>query len=164
MSTTPRHTLRVLDIRIDVAPAGKGRPRYDSRAGRVHTPARTRAHELALARALRLEWRARAPISHPCRVVICAVFARPARKPRAISSRDWSQSSRLWRPSTPDVDNICKAVLDSLTLAQVLADDRYVCELVASTVYGAPLERPHVHLEVYSLDQSRPPTPKGLHT
>ncbi len=77
-------------------------------------------------------WHAKAahrgpPFSGPTAVSIVAVFERPDRRPATVPPEVWRTGERCWRISTPDRDNVDKAVLDGLTKAGVLADDAIVC-------------------------------------
>lgn len=119
-------------------PVGKGRPRA-ARTGHVYTPARTRAWETEAACVARATW-GRTPLACPVVVTIDARWSRPRRRPSSVSADQWATPG-CPRPSTPDADNVAKAVLDALQKGGVLADDRYVVGLTVRTLYadlGAP--------------------------
>lgn len=82
----------------------------------------------------------------PVRVTVTAVGARPLTLPKRAGR------ARLWRTSKPDVDNICKAVLDALVQGGVLRDDVLVAELIARSLVAADGEAPHVRIEVSVLE------------
>lgn len=81
----------------------------------------------------------------PVRVTVEAVGPRSKSIPKRLGA------GRLWRTSKPDVDNVCKSVLDALTTAGVLRDDVLVVELVARSLVGADGEAPHVRVVVEEL-------------
>lgn len=80
----------------------------------------------------------------PVRVVVEAIAGRPA-LPKRLGR------GRLWRIKKPDIDNVCKSVLDSLTTSGVLRDDVLVAELVARSVVAADGEAAHVRVVVEEL-------------
>lgn len=80
----------------------------------------------------------------PVRVLIEAVAGRPA-VPKKLGR------GRLWRIKKPDVDNVCKSVLDALTTSGVLRDDVLVSELVARSIVAADGEAAHVRVVVEEL-------------
>jgi Holliday junction resolvase RusA-like endonuclease len=130
---------------IQGRPVAKQRPRFG--AGRVWTPAKTKAWEKAAALLLRAS-ATKLQLQAPVVVVVVAVWSRPKRKPQAVSSSAWSKPGRIWRTSTPDVDNVAKAALDAINRSRVIEDDRYVVHLSAFTVYGAIGEESHVSIQV----------------
>lgn len=140
-------------ISIPGAPVGKGRPRCSCVGGRprLRTPENTRAWEKAAALLMRCSWR-ESPLAAPCRVEVTAVHPRPASRPRTISATAWRSGERVWRPSTPDADNVLKAVLDALQLGGVLEDDRWVVEVEARTVYAARGEEASVEVVVLEME------------
>ena len=81
----------------------------------------------------------------PVRVTISAVGSRPA-VPKKLGS------GRLWRTRKPDVDNVCKSVLDALVTAGVLRDDVIVAELVARSLVASDGEAPHVRVVLEELE------------
>ena len=56
------------------------------------------------------------------------------------------------RPSTPDADNIAKAVCDALETAGVLENDRFVTELNVRTLYTSKDDAPGVWVTVTPLE------------
>ena len=51
----------------------------------------------------------------------------------------------------PDLDNCCKAILDSLVKVAI-RDDRQVVGLIAEKFYAAEDEQPHTRVEIYTTD------------
>lgn len=68
---------------------------------------------------------------------------------RARPLRDGAPS---YCPTTPDVDKASRAVLDALTQADAIPDDRLVVVLTASKTYSAPGRLPGVHLTVTPME------------
>lgn len=59
-----------------------------------------------------------------------------------------SDPCRTYHVTSPDLDKICRAVLDSLKVARVLVDDSRVAVLNASKLYCRPHETPGVTVTV----------------
>ena len=57
-----------------------------------------------------------------------------------------------WQWKRPDIDKLTRAVLDSLTVAGVVADDGQVAELVVRKLLAAPGEALGVDVSVTALD------------
>lgn len=140
------------DCVIPGAPIGKGRPRAAKMGShvRLYTPKRTADWERSSALIMKNEWRA-APCDKVCRVEIVAVFPRPK---RLLRKKD--PHHRLWHSSKPDIDNVCKSVLDSMVMAGVIRDDTQVVELLAKSVYASKDEGPCVEVMMSSIDCSGP--------
>lgn len=116
---------------IDGDPVPQPRPRVSTRGGlaRAYVPKAhpVHAYRQAIAAAARA---AGVPATdEPLNVVIDAVFARP--KSHMNKAGVKATAPRLPRP---DVDNIAKAVLDSLQ--NVVGDDTCVARLVVEKSYG----------------------------
>lgn len=116
---------------IDGDPVPQPRPRVSTRGGlaRAYVPKAhpVHAYRQAIAAAARA---AGVPATdEPLNVVIDAVFARP--KSHMNKAGVKATAPRLPRP---DVDNIAKAVLDSLQ--DVVGDDTCVARLVVEKSYG----------------------------
>lgn len=70
------------------------------------------------------------PLDEPVRLVVRVLASRPKRLRRRADPR-----SEMHAACKPDLDNVCKLVMDALTLARVWTDDTRVAELVASRRY-----------------------------
>ena len=116
-------------------PIGKGRPRF-TRTGHTYTPDKTRKYEMRLAAAgsdemikLGID-----PTPRPCYVLIRAQFQIP---------KSWTKAKKLQAeqreifPGKPDLDNVAKIVLDSLS-GVIFEDDAQVYELRVLKGYGDP--------------------------
>jgi Holliday junction resolvase RusA-like endonuclease len=83
----------------------------------------------ACATAFRDVWGDTPPLDEPVVVVIDFFLPRPASAPK-----------RVQMPARkPDIDKLVRAVLDSLTDAQVLTDDARVVTLSASKFFASPI-------------------------
>lgn len=60
----------------------------------------------------------------PVSVTCAFTFERP-------KARKWD----VWKQSSPDLDKLCRAVLDALTMSGVIRDDARVAELRATKLY-----------------------------
>ena len=123
-----------LHITIPGQPVGKGRPRFGN--GRTYTPAKTKAYEKLIAEhATKEVERSRWYITdRPVKMTILALFDIP---------KSWNKKKTRdaiigdIRPGKPDIDNVAKAVLDSLNgIAYV--DDSQVYQLTVTKAYGDP--------------------------
>ena len=125
-------------------PIGKGRPRYSARGGhvRAYTPKKTAQWEAVAASTLAASWN-RPPLSCPMSVGILALFPRPQRmvwKRKAMEREPYIQK--------PDVDNVAKAVLDSMEKAGVMRDDKSVWSLDLIALYCDGSEAPRIEVLV----------------
>ena len=140
-----RSFVRLLDVRINLEPIGKGRPRV-TRQGRAYTPKATRDWEQAAAAVLACAWAGAGPIDTPCEVLIRAYKRRPKHYRKSGAG-----AGPLWAPKKPDIDNVAKAVLDALTLAGVWTDDALVCRLLVEKLECAHGVEPCVEVVVSAL-------------
>lgn len=126
-------------------PVPKGRPRVALRGGRAmaYTPKRTELWESTAAVLIRAQRGPVPPIDGPVKLTVEAVCRRPARL-----RRKQDDPHRLWRTSRPDIDNVCKAVMDALTLSGALKDDSQVVYLVGLSWYAGKTEGPCVSIQV----------------
>lgn len=115
-----------IDMRLDMAPVSKGRPKATARGGRVrtYTPKRTREYEEEVGSRLKA---AHVQYNELDDLGVHVVFHMKGRK-------------------KSDVDNLCKALLDGCN-GIAWRDDQQVVELSASIIYGAP--EPHTRFRVY---------------
>lgn len=97
---------------LHLIPEAKGRPRFGQ--GRTYTPSTTRQFENALCALFRKEWGYKAPLNCPLSVEITCYLPRPK---RPLSS---------FPIGTPDLDNLVKAVTDSLNKLAWTDDSRIV--------------------------------------
>lgn len=110
-----------------------------TRAGRVYTPASTRAYGELVAAAWMDAGRRRLPDGAPFALYAEFVFARP--------KSHYRTKARLLRPDAAvlpreDTDNLCKAILDALQ-GLAFADDRLCGEIHATKRWAADAEAGH---------------------
>lgn len=113
-------------------PVPKGRPRM-TRAGRVYTPASTRAYEELVAAAWMQAGRRRLPDTRPFALFAEFIFARPASHYRTKARLVRADATVLPRE---DTDNLAKALLDSLQ-GLAFPDDRLCGEIHATKRWAA---------------------------
>ena len=105
---------------------GKQRPRIVMRGrfAKAYTPPKTAQWESDASRVLCAYWNG-PPIDQPVEVKIAAYRKRP----KAMCTK--AKSSKSLCVTKPDIDNVCKIVLDSLVKAGVLGDDNLVTDMSA---------------------------------
>lgn len=122
----------MLSIEFDVPgePTGKGRPRISTRGGfaRTYTPAKTSEYEAVVRSAALQAMSGQNCVSGAVRVVLEAYKVIPASWSRAKKAAALDGSA-FW--GKPDLDNICKAVLDGMSKT-VFDDDAQVTILHCS--------------------------------
>ena len=108
-----------LSFSVDIKPKAKERPRFAN--GHAYTPKATKEYEQEIA------WAARKvgarPLHYPCVVDITATFKAPMKRKSFYCSK------------RPDVDNLSKAVMDSLNGVAYM-DDSQIVQLTMSKNYG----------------------------
>lgn len=119
-------------------PRGKGRPRFSTAGGfvRTYTDAQTASYENLVA--LEYERAGGKLMDGPVIVVIHAYFPIPKSASKKLKGEmiDGVGRPNVVRPKCkPDIDNVCKAVLDGLN-GVAYADDTQVSMLVAERLYG----------------------------
>lgn len=98
----------MIEMRIDICPRGKGRPRFGR--GHAFTDSKTRAYENRLASEARLLMRGKPAMEGPLSVTVGAFFPIPKSWPKA---RQQAAIAGTERPvGKPDADNLLKS-LDS---------------------------------------------------
>lgn len=114
-------------------PRGKGRPRFSTAGGfvRSYTDAQTASYENLVA--LEYERAGGQLIDGPVRIQIHAVY--PIPKSASKKLRAEMIDGDVLPRCKPDIDNVCKAVLDGLN-GVAYADDTQVSMLVAERLYG----------------------------
>ncbi len=137
-----------LRITIPGQPVPKGRPRFSTRGGKVRTftDAKTVQYEHRAAWAISAATRSRelAPAGVPVRVDILAIFPRPK---RLMRKKD--PAGLIPHAVRPDLDNVAKALLDSISQAGLWADDGQVTCLRAEAAYCEKDQQPRVDLSIY---------------
>ena len=114
-------------------PSGKGRPRF-TKDGHAYTDSETRAYEQKITAYYRQQLRDfRWPDSAYISVEITAVY--PIPKSATKASLAAIQAGRILPKRKPDIDNVIKAVLDSLN-GYAYKDDSQVVMVTGRKIYG----------------------------
>ena len=123
-------------------PVAKGRPRVVWNGGkpRAFPPTKTARWERGAAMLIRSAYRG-AALEGPVRLEVLAVKARPQR----LMAKKHGDGL-LVRSTRPDLDNIVKAVMDALQMAQLILDDGQVAHLEAVSAYAERGGCPRVEL------------------
>jgi Holliday junction resolvase RusA-like endonuclease len=135
---------------IPMTPRGQGRPRFGviHGHGRAFKHAKDIGHEQTLA-ALCAQYRpAGPPLDEPLSVYVVAVFARPKGlcKVGKKTGKPLADPGRRLHTGRPDLDNVCKTVLDALR--HWWRDDSLICELGAEKFVASLEEAPHYKVTV----------------
>jgi len=124
---------------ISMPPKSKGRPRFSR--GHAYTPKETREYEEAVQKIVKAI--IKAPFNNQLRLTLHFYLDVP---------KSWSKRKKESalkgdiRPSTrPDIDNLCKAIMDALNGGIGYNDDKQIVELHAYEWYGEP--RTEIELE-----------------
>lgn len=122
-------------------PIAKGRPRFVRKTGRTYTPAATVHGERNIAQFAAEAMRGRALYDSPVELRIIACYMPPKTRTRAARALPWAG----YKQSRPDLDNLCKAILDAGN-GVIWTDDAIVAVVHCAKVYAAaPGLRVSVH-------------------
>lgn len=95
------------------------------------------------------------PADVPLRIDVTAVFERPASRPSKVPAEVWRTGRRVFRPSTPDRDNVDKAHLDGAQMPGrfevrgLLANDAQAVDGRIRKFWAAKGEQPHTVITVW---------------
>ena len=109
-----------------------------------------RSWRLDVTAAASAELGGREPFTGPVDVVLSFILPRPAGH---FGKRGVLPSAPVFPGTKPDLDKLCRGILDALTGAGALRDDSQVVGLMATKHYAAPLLPPGVTVVV---DETRP--------
>ena len=127
----------LISLRIPGAGVPMGRPRFNRYTGGARTPAKTRRY-LWLVEAIQEKashgMDLPIPKTTPIKVCIEAVYSRPTSQFRRADP-----DHRLAHCKRPDLDNVCKSILDGLK--NLWVDDSQVCCIEATKKVGAIVDR-----------------------
>lgn len=125
----------MIDLIIYGKPMGKGRPRFGkAKNGNMvaYTPFKTRKYEQEIKSLFQIAMFGKEMLEGPVKVTITAFFS--------------SKKKTGWHTSRPDLDNIIKAILDSMNEI-ILKDDSAVSHIVASKKYDEGDDRVEVQID-----------------
>lgn len=128
-----------MKIVISMPPVPKGRPRFAN--GHAYTPQKTRWYEEAVQLIARRS--IDKPFGGPLRLVIH--FYLPIPKSWSKAKKQDAMDGKIVPTTTPDIDNLCKAIMDSLNGGIGYNDDKQIVELHTYKWYGEP--RTEIELE-----------------
>ena len=134
--------VRFLEFVVPGIPVAKRRPRFSRRGKfvKVHTDEKTVRYEEVITSYAREAMRKEGfAVDGPVAVSIVAVFQRPkSRKKNALMDRK------------PDLDNVCKSVIDGISNAGAIKNDSRVVMIAARKEYG---ELPETRVAVEEFTQ-----------
>ncbi len=119
----------VLEIRERAV--GKGRPRVNTRTHTTYTPEKTKAFEEKLKMYFIKKYRKPEVSENPFKIKILIEF----RPPKATSKKMLQKLCDTPYTKKPDLDNIIKAILDSLN-GLAYKDDNQIVSINAEKKYG----------------------------
>jgi len=143
---------------IPGAPIGKGRGRATVVGGhaRIYTPKRTAEWEKATAFVLRSLWK-NVPYDGPVEVQLLAAAPRPK---RLMRKKD--PEGLVWKPKTPDADNIEKSTWDAIVMAGIIRDDCQVVKCSCQDCYAEKDGIPRIEVMIRPIDcEPKSFIPKG---
>ena len=132
-----------MKIIVDCPPVPKGRPRF-TRSGIAYTPSNTRQYEDIVrlyARTAKIH-----ALTGDIRAVIC--FYMPIPKSWSKRKKQLAINGDIKPSVKPDIDNLCKAVLDALNGGIAYHDDKQIVELHLSKMYS---DHPRTEIELEEL-------------
>lgn len=126
-------------IVVPMPPLSKGRPRFAN--GHAYTPKRTKEYEEAV------QDIARRVISSPLtdQIRLTVYFYIKIPKSWSKAKKQQAIDGKLRPTTTPDIDNLVKAIMDALNGGIGYNDDKQIVELHAYEWYGEP--RTEIELE-----------------
>lgn len=133
----------IREITIPGQPVGKGRPRFSRRSGIAYTPKKTTEYENYV-KGIYLKEYGRTLIKDPVKLEIEAYFKVPKSDTKSVKRQKLSQ--QIKPTITPDADNICKCLMDSVNGIAYI-DDKQVIQVNIEKLYA---EEPKVILRIIS--------------
>lgn len=114
-------------------PVATGRARHGKYG--TYTPPRTKEYMK------RNSFQSDAQYTQPVKLVVTFVHPRPKRITHT--------QHRVWKTTTPDIDNLLKMLMDIITRSGLWKDDNQVVCIEAQDFYASSVEEPHTHYSVY---------------
>ena len=133
---------------IEGEPKGKGRPRFNSNSGFAYTPENTVMYENLIKMSYRQE--CNEPMYEkgvPLVVQITAFYSIPQSASR--TKRQNMLFEKIRPTKKPDIDNLCKVVMDSLNKI-AYHDDAQVVKATVSKFYS---DYPRVFVQIWTLEE-----------
>ena len=134
---------------IYIEPVAKGRPRFSNRTKRMHSPKSTVAFEREFRKlAEQVLGGAEYPV-YPEGVPLAVDVDFVRKRPQDFDKRGGSlQAARkLWNPRVYDIDNLVKAVFDSLN-GVMWHDDKQIVAVRMRKFFAGPGEKPRICVHV----------------
>ena len=127
----------VVTFKIPGKPEGKGRPRFARRGKFVttYTDNKTRTYESKIKDIAMVAMGASMPLTTPLEAFIYISYPVPASYSKTRKADCLANTERPNKK--PDIDNVVKAVCDSIN-GVVYVDDTQIVDLHATKVYGEP--------------------------
>lgn len=119
----------VLEIRERAV--GKGRPRFNTKTYTTYTPEKTKAFEEKLKMYFIKKYRRPEVSENPFKIKILAEF----KPPKGTSKKMLQKLCDKPYTKKPDLDNIIKAILDSLN-GLAYKDDNQITQIISEKKYG----------------------------
>lgn len=117
---------------LPIIPTAQQRARHTS-TGRAYKSSAQFANERTLEAAL-IQYRPERPLEGPVRLVFTAYMPIPASTPK--KRLEAILAGKIGHTHKPDVDNLCKQLLDAMTRLRFWEDDKQVVELTARKQYA----------------------------
>ena len=136
----------IISFTIQGVPIAKGRPKF-FRCGNytgTYTPAKTKRYEESVI-SQALPHRPSKPIEKP--IALFLKFYMPIPKSMPKKNRQAITEGRLFPAKKPDIDNLCKAILDSLNKIYY-KDDSLIVRITAEKIYS---ETPRTEVKIETL-------------
>jgi len=139
---------------IPVTPQPKRRVRAASHGGRVVTykDRSTKLFERSVALYLR-QYAPLQPLEGPVRFRIDFIHPRPRRLLQRTKSGQPVAPGLHWKPTTPDLSNLCKAIEDAAQVAGIIHNDSQIAELHALDFYSERDQEPRIVLTISELPE-----------
>jgi Holliday junction resolvase RusA-like endonuclease len=127
----------IVTFKIPGKPEGKGRPRFARRGKFVttYTDNKTRTYEGKIKDIAMVAMGASMPLTTPLEAFIYISYPVPASYSKTRKADCLANTERPTKK--PDIDNVVKAVCDSIN-GVVYVDDTQIVDLHATKVYGEP--------------------------
>lgn len=134
-------------FRVAGEPVGKGRPRFNTKTGRAYTPDKTARYENLVRISFENAYPGHDLITGAIDLTILAYFSIPqswSKKKQKLALEE-----KIHKTSSPDADNITKAICDGLNKVAWKDDS----QIVALKVYKEYSDTPRVDVIINALEE-----------